>query len=101
MPPNRLNPCRESVSASSSAIRPAWLASLDIGYVCPPAGRFRSWGELLNAIRAAASLYGADAVYVDQQKEMEGWGFSINQWGGGGGKWRTVQVRATTVVWEE
>jgi hypothetical protein len=55
---------------------------------------------LLNAVRAAASLYGANAVYIDQEREMEGWGFNINQWGGGGGKWRTVQVRATAVVWD-
>ena len=43
-----------------------------IGYVAPPSRRFHSPGELLNAIRAAASLYGGDAVFVDNQKELEG-----------------------------
>jgi hypothetical protein len=72
-----------------------------IGYVSPPIRKFHSWGESLNAVRAAASLYGADAVFLDSQKELEGWGFSASQYGASGGKWRDVQIRAKAIVWEQ
>jgi len=73
-----------------------------IGYICPPVGKFHSWGERLNATRAAASLYGADAVYIDQQSEGELWSFKVNQWGGGGsgGKYKDVHIRAVAIAYE-
>ena len=63
----------------------------------------RSWGETLNAVRAAASLYGADAVFVDSQQEvLQGWAFSASQYGAsGGGGGKSVQIRAKAIVWEK
>jgi len=58
----------------------------------------RSWGETLNAVRAAASLYGADAVFLDSQKDL---GFSASQNDVSGRKWRDVQIRAEAIVWEQ
>ena len=75
-----------------------------LGWVSPPAGAFRSWGEAINATRAAASLHGADAVFIVDQKEIEfsGWGFSAGGGFASGGhrKGKTVQFWAKVIAWE-
>lgn len=71
-----------------------------IGYVYPPSGKFRTRGEALNAIRAAASLYGADAVFVDQTSVQEGWGATMSPGDAFAGKSKTVQlIRAQAIIW--
>jgi hypothetical protein len=72
-----------------------------IGFVSPHPDAFKSYPEIVNAMRAAGSLHGADAVFIDSQSVNEGWKFSFNQWGGGGGKYRKIAMRAKVIVWEK
>jgi len=71
-----------------------------LGYVSPPAGMGRSWAGLINAVRACASVHGADAVFLDSEREFQGWGFGFIGQGGGGGSFRKLQVRAKAIAWE-
>lgn len=72
-----------------------------IGYVYPPSKRFRTWGEVFNGARAAASLYGADAVIADQWSEQEGWSASMSSDTAFAGKAKFAElVRAQAIVWE-
>ena len=76
-----------------------------LGVVAPPVNKYRSYGEMINAARASASLHGADAVYLVSEKEVEfnSWGFQAGGGfaGGGGAKGKTVQVYLKAIVWEQ
>jgi len=74
-----------------------------LGWVAPPA-KFRSWGEAINAARAAPSLHGADAVFIDQQQIASGgWEFSagVGFASGGSLKGKVVQVRYKVIAWDK
>jgi|SRR5580704_15947654 hypothetical protein len=76
-----------------------------IGWVAPATGVFKSWGEAINASRAAASLHGADAIYLIDQKEIDdsGWAFSMSNGfaGGHGGKHHSVQFTVKAIAWKD
>ena len=69
-----------------------------VGYVYPPS--FRTWGEKLNATRAAASPYGVDAVFLEVWNEIEGWGAQLASGDAFAGRWKKVAVRAQAIVWD-
>jgi hypothetical protein len=72
-----------------------------IGYIMPPSGEFRSWSQLLNAVRGSASLYGADAVFVDDQRDLNGWGFNASRAYASGGSKQSVQIRAVAITFKD
>ncbi len=72
-----------------------------IGLITPHPEAFKTFPEVVNAIRAAASLHGADAVFIDSQQVDKSWQFSFNQWGGGGGVRRQIYTKAKAIVWDK
>ena len=68
-----------------------------IGYVAPPPEAFHTFPEFANAIRAAGALHGADAVFIDSQKESSRWEFGVF----GGSNRRELNVRGKAIVWEK
>jgi hypothetical protein len=70
-----------------------------LGIVAPPDDKFDSFGETVNAVRAAAALYGADAVFLISEEEGEKWGFHAGGLGAGGGKSSTHKIRAKAIAW--
>jgi hypothetical protein len=70
-----------------------------LGIVAPPDDKFDSFGETVNAIRAAAALYGADAVFLVSEEEGEKWGFRAGAGGASGGKSSTRKIRAKAIAW--
>jgi len=70
-----------------------------LGIVAPPDDKFDSFGETVNAIRAAVALYGADAVFLVSEEEGEKWGFRAGGGSAGGGKGTTHKIRAKAIAW--
>lgn len=72
-----------------------------IGHIAPHPEAFDTYPEFVNAIRAAGSLHGADAVFIDSQDVQQSWNFRFNSWGGGGGVQRHVIIRAKAIIWDK
>lgn len=74
-----------------------------IGYILPPPRQFDSMAHMLNATRAAASLYGADAVIVSQgdKENVSGWSFSGGAMAARGKSWESAQIKASVLVWKQ
>jgi hypothetical protein len=70
-----------------------------LGIVAPPDDKFDSFGETVNAVRAAAGLFGADAVFLISEEEGEKWGFHAGGGAAGGGKSTTRKIRAKAIAW--
>jgi hypothetical protein len=70
-----------------------------VGIIAPPDDKFDSFGETVNAVRGAAGLYGADAIFLISEEEGEKWGFHAGGGTAGGGKQTTRKVRAKAIVW--
>lgn len=74
-----------------------------LGIIAPPDDKFDSFGETVNAIRGAAGLFGADAVFLISEDEGEKWGFhasgSLYGSGASGGKSTTHKIRAKAIAW--
>jgi hypothetical protein len=71
-----------------------------IGLIAPPDGEFDSYAETINAVRATASLFGADAVYVESEAGSESWRFRADAGGASGGGRQKISIRARAIVWE-
>ena len=78
-----------------------------VGLIAPPDKMFRAYGKGINCLRAAAALYGADAVYIATEKEREAWSGSAAGLAGFGGEVeagkviRPTGIRAKAIVWEQ
>jgi len=70
-----------------------------VGIIAPPDDKFDSFGETVNAVRGAAGLYGADAIFLISEEEGEKWGLHAGGGIAGGGKQTTRKVRAKAIVW--
>lgn len=70
-----------------------------LGIVAPPDDKFDSFAQTINEIRAAAALYGADAVFLVSEEEGEKWSFRAGGLGASGGKKSTQKVRAKAIAW--
>ena len=70
-----------------------------LGIVAPPDDKFDSFGETVNAVRAAAGLFGADAVFLVSEEEGDKWGFRAGGGGASGGKSTTRKIRAKAIAW--
>lgn len=70
-----------------------------LGIVAPPDDKFDSFGETVNAIRASAALFGADAVFLISEEEGEKWGFRAGGGAASGGKKTTQKIRAKAIAW--
>jgi hypothetical protein len=69
-----------------------------LGIVAPPDDKFDSFGETVNAVRAAAALYGADAVFLISEEEGDRWGFRVGGGAASGGKKTTQKTRAKAIA---
>jgi hypothetical protein len=70
-----------------------------LGIVAPPDAKFDSFGETVNAIRASAALFGADAVFLVSEEEGDRWGFRAGGGAASGGKKTTQKIRAKAIAW--
>jgi hypothetical protein len=74
-----------------------------IGYILPPPRDFDSMARMLNATRAAASLYGANAIIVSagDKENVSGWSFSGGAMAARGKSWESAQIKASVLVWKQ
>jgi hypothetical protein len=67
-----------------------------LGLITPPEGEYETEAEAVRAIRKEAAKHGADAVFIEDQKEGTGWSFH----GTKGGSFRTLTIRAKAIAWK-
>lgn len=71
-----------------------------IGIITPPMDDFETEAQAVSAIRKEAARHGADAIFIESQREHEGWGFSAGMFGAGGGSGVSVAYRAKAIAWK-
>ena len=72
-----------------------------IGHVTPHPEAFDTYPDWVKAIRAAASLHGADAVFIDSQDIKESWFVRFNTLRARGGKEMQISYRAKAIIWDK
>jgi hypothetical protein len=73
-----------------------------VGLISPPDGKFKSYAQAINCLRAAAALHGADAVFLDEGDDIQSRGFRGGYMDTQPGKPKVMRlsVRAKAIVWE-
>jgi hypothetical protein len=71
-----------------------------IGIITPPVDEYETEAEAVRAILKEAARHGADAIFIESQKEHEGWGFSAGMFGASGGSGMSTAYRAKAIIWK-